>query len=45
LKVIPIGRKPHPLSREQLKSWYQKYGFEGPRWLLQRKPAISIDKA
>ncbi len=45
LKVIPIGRKPHPLSREQLKAWYQKYGFEGPRWLLQRKPAISIDKA
>ncbi len=41
LKVIPIGRKPHPLSREQLKGWYQRHGFEGPRWVLQRKPQAS----
>jgi hypothetical protein len=38
LKVIPIGRKPHPLSREQLKAWYQKHAFEGPGWILLRKP-------
>ncbi|MGD0464568.1 MAG: hypothetical protein ABSB74_18940 [Tepidisphaeraceae bacterium] len=41
LKVIPIGRKPYPLSRQQLKAWYQRHGFEGPRWMLQRKPATS----
>jgi hypothetical protein len=43
LKVIPIGRKPHPLNREQLKVWYQRHGFEGARWLLQRKPAVRTD--
>lgn len=43
LKVIPIGRKPHPLNREQLKVWYQRHGFEGARWLLQRKPAVRRD--
>lgn len=39
LKVIPIGRKPYPLSRGQLKGWYQRFGFEGAGWVLFRKPA------
>ena len=38
LKVIPIGRKPYPMSREELKVWYQRYGFEGAHWKLIRKP-------
>ncbi|MGD0768540.1 MAG: hypothetical protein ABSB42_10150 [Tepidisphaeraceae bacterium] len=39
LKVIPIGRKPFPMSRQQLKAWYQRCGFTGPRWHLIRKPS------
>jgi hypothetical protein len=39
LKVIPIGRKPFPMSRQQLKAWYQRLGFAGSRWHLTRKPA------
>jgi hypothetical protein len=38
LKVIPIGRKPFPMSRQQLKAWYQRRGFSGSRWRLIRKP-------
>jgi hypothetical protein len=38
LKVIPIGHKPHPMSRDQLKAWYLKCGFEGSRWKLVRVP-------
>lgn len=41
LKVIPIGRKPFPMSREQLKAWYQRFDFSGSRWILTRKPASS----
>jgi len=40
LKVIPIGRKPFPMSREQLKAWYQRFDFAGERWTLTRKPTI-----
>jgi hypothetical protein len=39
LKVIPIGRKPFPMSREQLKDWYATFGFAGERWVMIRKPA------
>jgi GNAT superfamily N-acetyltransferase len=42
LKVIPIGRKPHPLSREQLKAWYQRHGFEGSRWILLRRSSCPV---
>lgn len=45
LKVIPIGRKPHPMSRDQLKSWYQRFDFTGARWILTRKPAITEPSA
>ncbi len=38
LKVTPIGRKPYPLSRLQLKAWYQRHGFEGKRWNVRRLP-------
>src|SRR5450432_2577009 len=38
LKVIPIGRKPYPMSRDQLKVWYVEHGFEGSRWKLVRMP-------
>jgi hypothetical protein len=38
LKVIPIGRKPFPMSRRQLKAWYERCGFAGSRWHLTRKP-------
>jgi hypothetical protein len=38
LKVIPIGRKPFPMSRQQLKAWYVRLGFSGSRWHLTRKP-------
>jgi hypothetical protein len=40
LKVIPIGRKPYPLPREQLKAWYERFGFAGQRWNLQRLPRV-----
>ena len=43
LKVIPIGRKPYPMSREQLKAWYQRHNFQGPRWVLLRKPGCSVE--
>jgi hypothetical protein len=38
LKVIPIGRKPYPMSRENLKAWYERFGFQGPRWKMVRTP-------
>jgi len=39
LKALPFGRKPFPMSREQLKAWYQRYGFKGARWKMSRAPA------
>jgi GNAT superfamily N-acetyltransferase len=38
LKALPFGRKPYPLSREQLVAWYQRHGFEGTHRKLSRKP-------
>jgi hypothetical protein len=38
LKVLPFGRKPYPLSVEQLIKWYQRYGFEGTAKKMVRKP-------
>jgi hypothetical protein len=45
LKVIPIGRKPFPMSRQQLKQWYQRARFTGSRWHLMRKPACGARPA
>jgi hypothetical protein len=38
LKALPFGRKPFPMSREQLKVWYQRHGFRGARWKMSRLP-------
>ena len=38
LKALPFGRKPYPLSGEQLAAWYQRFGFAGTRRRLVRKP-------
>jgi hypothetical protein len=38
LKVVPIGRKPFPMSRQQLRDWYRGFGFAGSGWTLIRKP-------
>jgi hypothetical protein len=39
LKVAPIGRKPYPLSKDQLRAWYRRHGFEGDGRKLIRRPA------
>ena len=38
LKVTPFGRKPYPLSRDELHTWYLRHGFEGTRRKMVRKP-------
>jgi hypothetical protein len=38
LKPLPFGRKPYPMNRDQLLGWYQRYGFEGTRRKMIRKP-------
>jgi len=38
LKAIPIGRKPYPMTRDQLFAWYQRHGFEGTRRKMIRMP-------
>lgn len=38
LKPLPIGRKPYPLSRDQLLAWYQRHGFTGTRKKMARAP-------
>ena len=41
LKVLPIGRVPHPMTTDQLFEWYQRYGFVGTRRKMIRTPVIS----
>jgi hypothetical protein len=41
LKVIPFGKKPYPLSRDQLVEWYRRYGFEGTRKKMTRMPDMA----
>jgi hypothetical protein len=38
LKALPIGRKPFPMTRDQLYDWYKRYGFEGKRGNMVRPP-------
>jgi len=38
LKALPFGRKPFPISRPELKQWYQSLGFVGEKWKLLRLP-------
>jgi hypothetical protein len=46
LKVLPIGRVPHPMTSDQLFEWYQRYGFVGTTRKMIRTPAISwVDHA
>lgn len=42
LKVIPIGRKPYPLSREQLMAWYARHGFVGTRRRMCRMSKAAL---
>ena len=41
LKVVPIGRKPYPFSRDQLFAWYQRHGFSGNLKKMVRFPRPS----
>jgi hypothetical protein len=41
LKVIPIGRVPHPMTSDQLFEWYQRHGFVGTKRKMIRTPVIS----
>jgi hypothetical protein len=43
LKPLPIGRKPYPLSRDQLLAWYQRHGFAGTRRKMIRPPGKPAD--
>jgi hypothetical protein len=38
LKTLPFGRKPYPLSREQLQVWYRRHGFEALGRKMIRRP-------
>ena len=38
LKVAPLGRKPYPMSADQLTAWYKRHGFDGRRRRLRRSP-------
>jgi hypothetical protein len=42
LKVLPIGRKPYPRSRQQLHDWYQSFGFEGTVKKMMRFPRCPV---
>ncbi len=42
LKVLPIGRKPYPLSCEQLMAWYARHGFVGTRRKMCRMPRAAV---
>jgi hypothetical protein len=41
LKVLPIGRKPYPLSTQQLFEWYKQFGFVGSTKKMSRIPVAS----
>jgi len=38
LKPLPIGRKPYPMTRDQLRCWYERYGFSGTLKKMLRIP-------
>jgi len=40
LKALPFGKKPYPMSREQLADWYRRHGFEGTHKRLLRTPRV-----
>jgi hypothetical protein len=46
LKTLPFGRKPYPLSREQLQVWYMRHGFEPwGRKMIRRPRAAQLAAA
>jgi len=45
LNVVPFGPEPYPINRDQLKSWYERHGFQGPRWKLERMPLKHLSGA
>ena len=45
LKPLPIGRKPYPMSRDQLQKWYERYGFLGTRKRMTRAPQLTHSEA
>jgi hypothetical protein len=38
LKTLPFGRKPFPLSAQQLSAWYARHGFAAERRKMTRTP-------
>ncbi len=38
MNVTPFGRKPYPMTRDQLHAWYLRHGFEGTKKRMARKP-------
>ena len=43
LKPLPFGRKPYPMSRDQLLVWYERHGFRGNRRKMLRIPKACGD--
>jgi hypothetical protein len=39
LKIAPLGRKPYPMSADQLREWYHRHGFRGEQKLV-RVPSV-----
>jgi GNAT superfamily N-acetyltransferase len=44
LKTLPFGRKPYPLSREQLRVWYSRHGFEIQGRKMVRRPRTRVSE-
>jgi hypothetical protein len=43
LRPLPFGARPHPMSAEQLRAWYDRMGFVGSMKKMVRKPALLND--
>ncbi len=41
LRTLPFGRKPYPLSRQQLLLWYKRHGFEEWGRKMIRRPRLA----
>jgi len=40
LRTLPFGRKPYPMSRDQLQHWYKRHGFEVSGRKMVRRPRV-----
>jgi hypothetical protein len=45
LKVLPLGAKPYPFSRDELIEWYKRHGFTGRRSKLIREPQCNANES